>query len=96
MRGRLGGVRAFEDIQPLIWGKLMGNVAFSAVCTVTGLTVGEVLASRDAWSISEALDSINGGVVREAAPLGIPVPVNRVMVSLVRALECKRISAGGS
>ncbi len=135
-------VGVFEEIQPVIWGKLMGNVAFSPVCAVTGLAVGEVLASPEAWSISEALvreafevarakkitlpydepvrwvhefgskmpkarpsmvqdieagrrteiDSINGGVVREAEPLGIPVPVNRVMVSLVKALEGKRIS----
>ena len=133
-------LRVFEDIQPLIWGKLMGNVAFSPVCTVTGLTVGQVIASPETWSISEALvreafavaqakkitlpydepvrwvrefgskmpgarpsmwqdiqagrrteiDSINGGVVREAEPLGVPVPVNRVMVSLVKALEGKR------
>jgi 2-dehydropantoate 2-reductase len=135
-------VRVFEDIQPLVWGKLMGNVAFSPVCTVMGLSVGEVLASPDAASISEALvreafavaqakkitlayddpvrwvrefggkmpgarpsmlqdieagrrteiDSINGGVVREAEALGVPVPVNRVMVSLVKALEGKRLA----
>jgi 2-dehydropantoate 2-reductase len=35
------------------------------------------------------IDSINGGVVREAEALGIPVPVNRVMVSLVKALEAR-------
>jgi 2-dehydropantoate 2-reductase len=134
-------VRVFEDIQPLIWGKLMGNVGFSTVSTVTGLTIGEIIASPEAWSITEALvreafavaqakkitlpyddpvrwvrefgskmpnarpsmwqdleagrrseiDSINGGVVREAEALGVPVPVNRVMVSLVKALEAKRI-----
>ncbi|MFQ5897201.1 MAG: ketopantoate reductase family protein [Candidatus Methylomirabilia bacterium] len=133
-------VRVFDDIQPLVWGKLMGNVGFSAVCTVTGLTVGEVIASPEAWSITEALvreafavaqakkivlpyddpvrwvrefaskmprarpsmlqdmeagrrteiDSINGGVVREAEALGVPVPVNRVMCSLVRTMETGR------
>ena len=63
-------VRVFEDIQPLIWGKLMGNVGFSPVCTVTGLDHAEVLAGP-AWSITEAL-------VKEAASVaeakGIRLP----------------------
>ncbi len=137
-------VRAFDDLQPLIWGKLMGNVGFSPVCTLTGLTMGEVLASADAWSVSEALvgeavavarakgvtlpyddplrwvrefgskmplarpsmwldinagrrseiDSINGGIVGEAEALGVPVPVNRLMVRLVKALEEGRLARG--
>jgi 2-dehydropantoate 2-reductase len=137
-------VKVFDDLQPLIWGKLMGNVGFSPVCTLTALTMGEVLASPEAWSVSEVLvkeafavaqakgikrpydepvrwvrefgskmplarpsmwldinagrrseiDSINGGVVREAEALGVQVPVNRVMVSLVKALEEGRLARG--
>ena len=52
-------VRAFGDIQPLIWGKLMANVGFSAICTVTGQLVGQVLNDAWAWSIVQ-------GNVREA------------------------------
>lgn len=137
-------VKVFDDLKPLIWGKLMGNVGFSPVCTLTALTMGEVLASPGAWSVSEALvreasavaqakgirlpydepvswvrefgskmpkarpsmsldiiagrrseiDSINGGVVQEAEALGVPVPVNRLMVSLVKALEEGRLARG--
>ena len=46
-------IKAFEDIQPLIWGKLIGNVGFSAVCTVTGQRVGQVMNNPWAWSIVE-------------------------------------------
>lgn len=47
-------VKVFDDIQPLIWGKLMGNVGFSAVCTITGLRVGQVLKNPWASSVVEA------------------------------------------
>lgn len=47
-------VRVFDDIQPLIWGKLIGNVGFSAICTITGLRVGQVLDNPWASSVMEA------------------------------------------
>jgi 2-dehydropantoate 2-reductase len=37
------------------------------------------------------IDMINGAVVREAEKLGIPVPVNRTVTRLVRALETARL-----
>ena len=40
------------------------------------------------------IDSINGGIVREAGLLGVPVPLNRMAVSLVRALEDGRVTPG--
>ena len=46
-------VKVFDDIQPLIWGKLIGNVGFSAVCTITGLRVGQVMENPWAWSVVE-------------------------------------------
>jgi 2-dehydropantoate 2-reductase len=33
------------------------------------------------------IDAINGAVVREAQPLGIPVPFNQVVTDLVKAIE---------
>jgi 2-dehydropantoate 2-reductase len=51
-----GGFRVllFEDIHQLVWEKFICNVAFSGTCTLTGLTIGEVLANRDAFKIAAA------------------------------------------
>lgn len=48
---RSGGfkVKCFDDIDQLIWEKLICNVCFSGTCTITGLTVGEVMNDTDAW-----------------------------------------------
>ena len=53
---RSGGfkVLTFDDIHRMVWEKLICNVAFSGPCTLTGLTIGQVLASPDAWSIASA------------------------------------------
>src|SRR5919202_3584960 len=51
-----GGFRVllFPDIHRMVWEKFICNVAFSGTCTLTGLTVGEVLADQNAWSVSAA------------------------------------------
>lgn len=53
---RKGGfkVALFEDIHQLVWEKFICNVAFSGTCTLTGLTIGEVLADADAFSVAAA------------------------------------------
>jgi 2-dehydropantoate 2-reductase len=54
-----GGFRVllFEDIHQLVWEKFICNVAFSGTCTLTGLTIGEVLADADAWKIASTCAS---------------------------------------
>jgi 2-dehydropantoate 2-reductase len=49
-----GGFRVllFEDIHQLVWEKFICNVAFSGTCTLTGLTIGEVLANPDAFKVA--------------------------------------------
>ena len=42
-------VECFDDIDQLVWEKLICNVCFSGTCTITGLTVGEVMEYSDAW-----------------------------------------------
>ena len=51
-----GGFRVllFPDIHKMVWEKFICNVAFSGTCTLTGMTIGEVLAEPNAWSISSA------------------------------------------
>jgi 2-dehydropantoate 2-reductase len=49
-----GGFRVllFQDIHQLVWEKFICNVAFSGTCTLTNLTVGEVLADADAFKVA--------------------------------------------
>lgn len=43
-----------EDIRAMQWEKLICNVAYSAPCAITGLTVGEVMADPHLSGVSEA------------------------------------------
>lgn len=54
--------QAFADIEQLIWGKYICNVAFSGPCTVFDYTLGELMADAAAWSIA-------CGCAREVAAL---------------------------
>lgn len=45
---------AADDIQAMQWEKLICNVAYSAPCALTGLTVGEVLDDPDIGPVSRA------------------------------------------
>jgi 2-dehydropantoate 2-reductase len=42
--------KAFDDINQLIWEKLLCNVTLSAPCTVYDCTVGELLANAEHWA----------------------------------------------
>lgn len=56
-------VRAFEDINQLIWEKFLCNVTFSAPCTVFGCTIGELMGQPDRWAVAL-------GCMKEAYRLG--------------------------
>jgi 2-dehydropantoate 2-reductase len=45
--------KAFEDIDQLIWGKYICNVAFSGPCTVFDRSLGELMADADSWAIAK-------------------------------------------
>ena len=45
-------VKCFDDIDQLVWEKLICNVCYSGTATLTGLTVGEIMADDDAWPIA--------------------------------------------
>jgi 2-dehydropantoate 2-reductase len=47
-------VQTFEDLWPVVWSKLIANVAFSAVCAATGMRVGQARANEWAWGIARA------------------------------------------
>ena len=45
-------VKAFADINQLIWEKFLCNVSFSAPCTVFNCTVGDLMKNTAAWNIA--------------------------------------------
>ncbi|MDF3075643.1 MAG: 2-dehydropantoate 2-reductase [Alphaproteobacteria bacterium] len=47
-------VKAYDDVQRMIWEKFICNVTFSASTTLTGLTIGGVIADPHAWQIAAA------------------------------------------
>jgi 2-dehydropantoate 2-reductase len=53
-RGAGFTVKVYDDLWPVVWSKLVANVAFSAICTVTGMRVGQVRANAAAWTIARA------------------------------------------
>ncbi|NQW10366.1 MAG: 2-dehydropantoate 2-reductase [Alphaproteobacteria bacterium] len=46
--------KGYADIDQLIWEKFICNCTFSGPCAITGLTVGQVMDSDDAWPIARA------------------------------------------
>src|SRR4029079_12679855 len=45
-------VRTYDDVDRLVWEKLVCNVAFSGTCSVLGRRIGEVLADEQAWAVA--------------------------------------------
>ncbi len=46
-------VAIFEDLQQMVWEKLIMNVAFSGTTCATGMTIGEVMENPSAWSVAK-------------------------------------------
>jgi 2-dehydropantoate 2-reductase len=63
-------VNLYDDLWPVVWSKLVANVAFSAICTVTGMRTGQVCANEWAWGIARACVE---EAVAVAAAKGIPL-----------------------
>jgi len=51
---RSGGfrVKCFDDIDQLVWEKLICNVCFSGTCAVTERTIIEVIEDPDTWTVA--------------------------------------------
>lgn len=50
-------VGVYDDVDQLVWEKLLCNVTFSGTCSVLEWTIGEVLADPHAWSVAAACAS---------------------------------------
>jgi 2-dehydropantoate 2-reductase len=57
-------VRAFENVNVMVWEKFLCNVTLSAPCAVFDVTVGELMADPEAWKVAL-------GCAAEAYRLGI-------------------------
>lgn len=88
---------AAADIEAMIWSKLICNVAYSALCCVTGLRMGEVLAepeasalsaacAREAWAVARAkgIDPGFEDPVAHVRAFGAAIPGARPSVLLDR------------
>lgn len=62
---------AVDDIEAMIWSKLICNIAYSAICCVTGLRIGEVIATPEAWRVSAAC-AAEGHAVARAKGIALP------------------------
>ena len=72
---RAGGfdAEAVADIAAMQWEKLICNVAYSAPCALTGLTVGEVMDDPEMGPVSRAA-AVEAWETARALGVGIDVP----------------------
>ncbi len=56
----------FDDIDRMVWEKLIMNVAFSATSCLTGMTIGQVLSNPNAWQVARecALEAVEVATAR--------------------------------
>jgi 2-dehydropantoate 2-reductase len=47
-------VRAYDDVDQLVWEKLICNVCFSGTCAILGRTIREVLDDPSAWQVASS------------------------------------------
>lgn len=47
-------VQTYDDIDRLVWEKLICNVCFSGTCAILDASIGEVMADGHAWSVASA------------------------------------------
>lgn len=59
-------VELFDDIDRMVWEKLIMNVAFSATSCLTGMTIGQVLSDPNAWQVARncALEAVEVAAAR--------------------------------
>lgn len=74
------GAEAVTDIAAMQWEKLICNVAYSAPCALTGMTVGQVMADPDLSPVSRAAATEAWTVARAAGiAMAVTDPVAHVL-----------------
>ncbi|MGF3026369.1 ketopantoate reductase family protein [Methylobacterium aquaticum] len=62
----------FDDLGRMVWEKLIMNVTFSGTTTLTGLTIGGVMADPDAWRVAQGCAE---EAIAVAAAIGVTLEV---------------------
>lgn len=72
-------VKCFDDIDQLVWEKLICNVCFSGTCALTEMTIAQVMENADAWTCASncAIEAFNVARAR-GVRLDFDEPVNYV------------------
>jgi 2-dehydropantoate 2-reductase len=72
-------VQAYDDVDRLVWEKLVCNACFSGPCTVLGMTIGELMGNEHAWDVASrcAVEAFEVAVASGIA-LGFADPVEHV------------------
>jgi 2-dehydropantoate 2-reductase len=69
-------VEVYDDVDQLVWEKLVCNVCFSGTCTILERTIGEVLGDAAAWKVASACAREAHDVARaRGITLGFDEPV---------------------
>jgi 2-dehydropantoate 2-reductase len=69
-------VEAYDDVEQLVWEKLVCNVTFSGTCAILERTIGEVLGDPSAWEVACACGTEAYAVARaRGIPLDFDDPV---------------------
>jgi 2-dehydropantoate 2-reductase len=69
-------VRLFDDIDQLVWEKLLCNCAYSGPCAIAECTIGEVMADPDLSRVSAACATeVFGMAKKKGVKLGFDDPV---------------------
>jgi 2-dehydropantoate 2-reductase len=72
-------VQTYDDVDRLVWEKLICNVAFSGTCALLELRVGDVLDDPDAWAVAARCAQEAFDVARASGiALGFEDPVRYV------------------
>jgi 2-dehydropantoate 2-reductase len=82
--------QAVPDIVAMQWEKLMCNVAYSALCALTGMTIGETMDDAEVGPISRAAATEAWTVARaRGVALGVDDPVTHVRDFAARMPDVK-------
>lgn len=72
-------VALHDDVQSMVWKKLIMNVAFSGTSCATGLTIGQILGDANAWKVArECSEEAVAVCEAQGITLGIADPVAHV------------------
>lgn len=72
-------VALHDDVQSMVWKKLIMNVAFSGTSCATGMTIGQILGDANAWTVARGCSEEAVAVCKaQGITLGIDDPIAHV------------------